>query len=116
MASSDVLHGPYRWILPMVLVLPPSEKLKKQNFMILHGRRFHVYVCLVNRQSLVLHVADVQTFSHDEAQDSTPNPVLNFFFVHFLGRKLVLLTPFDMSFFSRDLDSWLWKTHPAGQS
>ena len=115
MASSDVLHGPYLLVFTNAVGAAPIRKTRKK-IMIFHGRRFHVYVCLVNRQSLVLHVADVQTFSHDEAQDSTPNPVLNFFFVHFLGRKLVLLTPFDMSFFSRDLDSWLWKTHPAGQS
>ena len=82
MASSDVLHGPYRWILPMVLVLPPSEKLKKRNFMILHGQRFHVYVCLVNRQSLVMHVADQHIFSYGGAQVSAPSPVVNFF-VHF---------------------------------
>jgi hypothetical protein len=88
--------------------------------MILHGRRFHVYVCLVNRQSLVIHIADVQTFSHGGAQDSAPNPVVNCFLCVFsilhIGRKLVLLTPFDMPFLSRDPDSWLWKTHPSGQS
>ena len=81
MASSDVLHGPYLLVFTNAVGAAPIRKTRKK-IMIFHGRRFHVYVCLVNRQSLVMHVADVHTFSYGGAQVSAPSPVVNFF-VHF---------------------------------